>query len=410
MNVRARVAALFDSHPRMLWFLAFGSFLNATGMSFIWPLTTVYIHEHLGRSMTVAGTVLLVHSAGAMLGQLVGGWLHDRTGARPVMLTGLMGAALATALLAATSAWPAYVAGMILYGFTAAMAVPPVNAMVARAWPGQGRRAFNFNYVASNIGVAVGTALGGVLADRSFALAFGGASVLFLLYAVFAAAFIREEQLPAEESGAGTAGRAADGHAGPIPWAPIVALFVAFVSLTVVYSQWQTGNSIRTQQLGFGLSAFSALWTLNGVLIFVGQPVLGLMVRLLRRATAQMVAGTVLYALAFGVLLTSDRYGVFVTSMVLLTFGEMLLWPIFPATVARLSPPERRGSLQGFILSGQTIGRMIGPLLGGMLYDAAGYAAQMKVMTSGLIVPLLAILVYARTRRPAEGARQRDAV
>ncbi|MEW8979483.1 MAG: MFS transporter [Symbiobacterium sp.] len=405
MNAKARLRVLFSAYPRMLWFLSIGSFLNSTGTSFIWPLTTVYIHEHLGRSMTVAGTVLLLHSGGAMLGQLVGGWFHDRVGPRPVMLTGLLGATAATAMLGLTASWPAYVACMIVYGFMASLPLPPVNALLSRTWPGHGRQAFNFNYVASNLGVAAGTALGGFLADRSFSLAFGGASVLFLLYALFAAAFIREEHLVTEaEEGSGVR-RPASEPEGPVPWPPIAMLFVAFLCLTIVYSQWQTGNSIRTQQLGFGLSAFSVLWTLNGLLIFFGQPVVALVMRLLPKAPAQMVLGTVLYALAFGVLLTSDRYAIFVTSMVLLTFGEMLIMPVFPATVARLSPPAMRGRLQGIILSGQTIGRMLGPLLGGMLFDAAGYNTQISVMTSGLVLPLALILVFARTRWAAEAAR-----
>ncbi|WP_050742160.1 MDR family MFS transporter [Symbiobacterium thermophilum] len=402
MNLTARLRAAVDGYPRMLWFLAIGSFLNSTGMSFIWPLTTIYIHEHLGRSMTVAGTVLLLHSAGAMLGQLAGGWCHDRIGPRPVMLGGLLAAAAVTAVLGWTTAWPVYVACMVLYGIAVALPLSPVNAMVARSWPGQGRRAFNFNYVASNLGVAAGTALGGVLADRSFALAFGGASCLFLVYTLFTAAFIREERLPAEPFDEGAYPRREAVPEGPVPWAPIAALCAGFLCVTLVYSQWQTGNSIRTQELGFGLSAFSLLWTLNGALIFVGQPVIGLIARVLQRAASQMMLGVALLALAFGVLLTSDRYGIFVLSMVLLTFGEMLLWPVFPASVAHLSPPSMRGRLQGFILSSGTIGRMIGPLLGGMLYDAFGYATQISVMTAGLVVPALAILVYERTRRVAE--------
>jgi MFS family permease len=124
-------------------------------------------------------------------------------------------------------------------------------------------------------------------------------------------------------------------------------------------------------------------------------------VRLVRRSAAQMVLGTLLYGVAFGVLFTSTRYPIFVTSMVILTLGEMLLWPAVPAAVARLSPPSRRGTLQGLILSGGTFGRMLGPLLGGLLYDRAGFHTVLAVMVAGLLVPLAAIAVYARTQ-PAE--------
>jgi len=404
---RAHLLARFDAYPRLLWMLGIGNFLNSVGFAFIWPMTTIYIHDYLGRSMTVAGVVLLFHSAGAALGQLVGGWLCDRIGARPVMLSGLVASALLTAMLGLYEAWPIYVAGMILFGFAVSLPGPPINALVARAWPDGGRRAFNFTYVAHNVGVAVGTVLGGLLADVSFALAFFGATALFGLFALFTLVAIRPERADWQEGAEGATARSGGGPEWPVPWLPIAALFVAYLCLWLIYIQWQVGGSVHMQAIGYDLSAYSVLWTLNGALIFLGQPLLAWVVRHVRRSVGQMSLGVVLYALSFGLLLTSSHYGVFVASMVLLTFGEMLLWPIIPASVARLSPPTRRGTLQGFILSGATFGRMLGPLLGGMLYDAAGFHAQIAVMGAGLVVPLLAVLLFQRTQ-PAAAAAEGD--
>jgi len=41
----------------------------------------------------------------------------------------------------------------------------------------------------------------------------------------------------------------------------------------------------------------------------------------------------------------------------------------------------------------------VGPLIGGMLYDAVGFYRLIAVMTAGLAVPLGSILVYARSKR-----------
>lgn len=404
MEVRRRIAALTDAYPRMLWLLAFGSFLNIGGLSFLWPLTTIYMHEHLGQPLTVAGLVLLFHSGGAALGQLAGGWLYDRIGARPVMLSALFASSLLTGLLGFFDAFPLYVAVMIAFGFTASLVFPSINALVAKAWPGGGRRAFNFLYVANNIGVAFGTALGGLIAGRSFAMAFLSASGLFLLFALFVLFTIRDrkamEGTPSPEATAELAA-AREGREAPVPWLPIGALFVAFLALWLIYVQWTATVSVHMKANGHELASYSMLWTLNGVLIVLGQPLLAAVVRYVRRSSAQMLLGTVLYAVAFGVLLTSTRYPAFVTSMVILTFGEMLLWPAVPAAVARLSPPSRRGRLQGFILSASTFGRMLGPLVGGLLYDHFGFATLAAVMAAGLIIPLMAFALYGRTQ-PAE--------
>ncbi|MFZ5818203.1 MAG: MFS transporter [Bacillota bacterium] len=409
MQLRSRLTVFVDAYPRMLWLLAFGSFLNLVGLSFLWPLTTVYIHSHLGRPMTVAGVVLLLHSGSAALGQLAGGWLFDRIGARPVMLTGLFTSALLLGLLGLFESWPLYVGVMIAFGFTASLSFPAINALVARAWPGGGRRAFNFLYVANNVGVALGTALGGVIADRSFAAAFLSAGAAFLLFGLFVLLLIRDRrgmEGEATPEAAAELAAAREGREGPIPWPPLAALFVTFLMAWLIYVQWQSAVSVHMQAHGYQLAAYSVLWTLNGGLIVLGQPLLALLVRRLPGSAAQIGLGILLYAAAFLILLTDDAYAVFVASMVILTLGEMLIWPAVPAAVARLSPPSRRGTLQGLILSGATIGRMLGPLLGGLLYDHFGFATLLLVMTGGLVIPLAAIGLYARTE-PIEDSSAR---
>lgn len=41
--------------PRALWLLIIGMAVNVTGSSFLWPLNTIYIHDHLGKSLSMAG-------------------------------------------------------------------------------------------------------------------------------------------------------------------------------------------------------------------------------------------------------------------------------------------------------------------------------------------------------------------
>jgi predicted MFS family arabinose efflux permease len=404
VNAVARFRHTVSEYPRMLWLLAMGSFLNAVGLAFLWPINSIYIHEQLGKPLTVAGIVLLLNSGGAMVGNLTGGALFDRLGARPVLLTGLFAAALTIALPAVFDSWPLYVAVMILFGFAIALAFPAMNALAAKVWPAGGRRAFNFLYVANNVGVAVGTAVGGLVASYSFKLAFALAAAAICLYGIFAWAFIQDKNDPAPAlvSEDGERPIPADSPELPVPWAPIIALFVALFLLWLVYCQWASAVAVHMQDLGFNLASYSILWTLNGVLIFAGQPVIAMVVKRLRTLSAQMLLGTVLLAVAFGSLLVSGGYAAFVVSMVVLTFGEMLLWPTIPAAVARLSPPSRRGFLQGFISSAATFGRMLGPLFGGLLYDHVPFSVLLTVMVSLLVLPLLSITVYARTRTGRE--------
>ena len=57
---------------------------------------------------------------------------------------------------------------LVLLGFGGGMIVPAIYAMAGAVWPNGGRQTFNAIYLAQNIGVALGAALGGFVAEFSF--------------------------------------------------------------------------------------------------------------------------------------------------------------------------------------------------------------------------------------------------
>jgi predicted MFS family arabinose efflux permease len=394
----ARLNQHLRSYPPLLRLLALIQLLYVAGLSFVWPVTAVYIRQVMGHDLTVAGLVLFLHSGASALGNLAGGWLFDRIGARPVVVLGMGAAGALMAVPGLVTSWPLYVAVMVLFGFAVAMPFPAVNALAARTWPAGGRRAFNFIYVAHNAGVALGTALGGILAARSFSLAFLGAGSISLGAALLVLLFVRE---PGPVAGTGRAEVAAarDGGGVPIPWVPVLALLSGLLVAWVVYVQWQGPLAVHMQALGIGLPAYSALWTINGAVIVVGQPLLALALRHVSSLTGQLLLGTLLYGGAMGLLVGSHAYPFFVAGMVVLTFGEMLIWPGVPAAIDQVAPPERRGLLQGAVGSVSAAGRMVGPLVGGLFYDHLGFGALVLGMLALLAVPLAAFWWYGRFRR-----------
>lgn len=75
--------------PRALKILIIGMFINVTGASFLWPLNTIYIHNHLGKSLTVAGLVLMLNSGASVAGNLCGGFLFDKIGGFKSIMLGI---------------------------------------------------------------------------------------------------------------------------------------------------------------------------------------------------------------------------------------------------------------------------------------------------------------------------------
>lgn len=50
--------------------------------------------------------------------------------------------------------------------------------------------------------------------------------------------------------------------------------------------------------------------------------------------------------------------------MIILTFGEMFVWPAVPTIANYLAPQGKQGQYQGVVNSASTVGKAFGPLIG----------------------------------------------
>src|SRR5699024_11857353 len=55
-----------------------GATTQVTADSCIWPLNTIYIHNEVGKSLALAGLILMFNQGSAISGNLVGGTLFDK--------------------------------------------------------------------------------------------------------------------------------------------------------------------------------------------------------------------------------------------------------------------------------------------------------------------------------------------
>ena len=87
-------------------------------------------------------------------------------------------------------------------------------------------------------------------------------------------------------------------------------------------------------------------------------------------------------------------FSMFVTAMVILTIGEMFVWPAVPTLASQLAPKGREGFYQGIVNSTATVGRMLGPFVGGVLVDQYGMTAMFLILTSFMALAIIPSLYY----------------
>ena len=381
--------------PRALWLLIIGMAVNSTGSSFLWPLNTIYIHNHLGKSLSMAGLVLLFNSGASVIGNLFGGSLFDKLGGYKSILLGIVISLLAVIGLSIWHGWPEYVIFLTIIGLGTGVIFPAMYAMAGSVWIEGGRKAFNSMYVAQNLGVAIGAALGGIVADYSFQLIFLANTIMYIIFLLIAIFGYKGITLnPSKQT--------KKQQDSPIQnKRNLKALFIlcsGYLLCWVAYVQWTTTIASYTQQIHISLSQYSFLWTINGALIVLGQPLLNLVLkRLNSNLKAQMIIGIVIFILSFVVVGNTHAFPGFLVGMIILTIGEMFIWPAVPTVAFSLAPKGREGFYQGIVNSTATGGRMIGPLLGGMLADLYSMHTLFIVLTGIFVIAIFTTAIYDRS-------------
>ena len=89
----------------------------------------------------------------------------------------------------------------------------------------------------------------------------------------------------------------------------------------------------------------------------------------------------------------------FVIGMVILTFGEMFVWPAVPTIANQLAPKGKVGKYQGIVNSASTVGKALGPLFGGLLVDLFNMRMMFLTMIILLGVAIIILSLLRKVRR-----------
>ncbi len=383
--------------PKALWLLVIAMVINVTGASFLWPLNTIYIHQELGKSLSVAGLVLMANAGAGIIGNLIGGRLFDRIGGYKTILLGITITMVSAFTLAFYHTWIYYVVLMVGLGFGSGITYPSMYAMAGSVWPAGGRKAFNAVYVAQNLGVAVGAALAGLVASIRFDYIFfanGFMYIIFFLIAFFGFRNIKVDTTETSQTTVFDQGMAIENKAR---FKALLIMCIGFIICWIAYVQWQSTISVHTQSLGISLTQYSVIWTVNGALIVLGQPIISILIKKwFHTLKAQIYFGLAIFMVSFFVVAQAEVFMIFVVAMIILTIGEMFVWPAVPTIAHQLAPKGKVGFYQGVVNSVATGGRMIGPFLGGVVVDLFGMQALFYGLMMFFMVGFISTYLYDR--------------
>ncbi|WP_328348431.1 MFS transporter [Streptomyces violaceus] len=374
-----------------------------------------FLAEHLGTAIGMAGWLV-----GFVLGLrtfsqqglfVVGGWLVDRFGVRPVVLAGCVLRIAGFAWLGYAEANWAVIGAVLVIGFAAALFSPAVESEVARqavVWEEEGRgsrtRLLALFSVAGQAGAFVGPLLGGLLLAVDFRTAcLAGAAVFVLVLAGHL--WLMPQHIPGR-----VRTRERGGARVLLRNRRFLGLCGAYGSYLLAYNQLYLALPDEVRRAAGSQAPLSWLFALSSVLVvFTQLPVTrwaGNRLDLRR----SMTAGLLLIAAGFAVVAAARPAGWTGVAgllpaagfVVLLTVGQMLVVPAARAWVPDLAEEGRIGLYMGALSSVSGLIVLAGSAATGSLLDLGLPAAVPWLVLAA--VPALTVVLLPRREERAEGA------
>jgi len=393
-----RTVRLFHSYPRQFWLLFVSALVSAAGGHLIWPFMTIYLHERLMVPLATVGVVFAITSLSGYFSQLVGGPFVDRFGRKPAILLSWIAESFIVAAFGFVGSLEVFGVLFILSSLAWPISSIAINAMVADlVGPERRPSAYALQRIAMNVGVAIGPAIGGFIATRSYRLSFLLAASSFAILILPCLFFIRETRpqapLAREREGRTGYGRVMRDF-------PFLGFAGAFALMNLAYAQMMIYLPVYIKEnYGIPESGYGFILATNALMVVFFQFAVTRVTERYPRLPV-MAVGAFLIATGLGSVALFHTYFLFLSSMIIYTVGELVTAPTATAFVADAAPVTMRGTYMAVYGLCFSFGWGLGPIVGGVLHDTLGPAYIWHGAFLTGVISMAAFLLLSRVSRP----------
>lgn len=383
---------LYLEYPPQYWVMIAGVVISTAGGSMIWPFLLIYVSAKLNMPLSTVATLISINAGTGLLSSFLAGTLADKIGRKVVMNFSLTLNGIVYFFLMQAETYPQFVILMILVGLSNPLYQVGADAMLADIIPSEKRTdAYAVSRIANNAAFALGPAVGGFLAATSYNLAFYGAAAGYLIYSLLLF-FLAHETLekhkgpPNQLESRQVQGQ--DGYANVFRDKGFV-LFVAMMSIGLIAPSilWILMPVYAKINFGIPENLYGWIPTTNALMCVLVQYPVTQITRKYKTLPVTAI-GMLTYAMGVGSVALMSGFNGFWLSMVILTFGELIVVPTASKYVADVAPANLRGRYMGVYWLGWGLARTLAPLIGGFLNDAI---APRAIWVGGLVIGLISV-------------------
>lgn len=385
---------LFREFPSRFWLVVVASFIDGIGSTLLFPFFALYITKKFNVGMTEAGIVLGLFSLFGLLGGMVGGALTDKLGRKNLIIFGLVFSALSTLTLGFVNDLRVLYPLAVLIGSLSNIAGPAQNAMVADILPEEQRQeGFGVLRVAGNLAWIIGPTIGGLVANQSFFALFVIDSVVSCIVAAFFYRLIPETMPEAHEtSKPQSVLHTFIGYRQVVRDLAFMAFLLASILMLVVYQQAYSSLSVFLRDYhNVSTQGYGFLLTSSAIVVVLFQFWVSRLIKS-RPPFLMMAFGTLFYMIGFGMFGFVSAYYLFVTAIVVITTGEMIVVPTSQALAANFAPEDMRGRYMAVYGLSWALPSTLGPAAAGYVLD--NFNPNLLWYIGGILCAVAAFFFY----------------
>lgn len=345
--------------------VALVAFVNMLGYAIIIPILYSY-SKKFGLTDFQNGLLFASYSVCQFISTPIIGRLSDKYGRKPSLLVSIMGTALSFFVMAFAPNVAFLFIARMLDGITAGN-VPVIFAIISDTTkPEERAKAFGFIGSAFNFGFIFGPAIAAFTIGFGSAVPFIIAGLITTLAAVLAHVYLPETN---EHMGEVARGKLFD---FPKMWQTLfdpnvgmtfvisLIFFLAFACALIYGFQPFTMNVLKITE-----SQNAQLFTLFGVVGLIAQNLLVHRISMAFGMKRSFSLSMVFTALSFVIMYLSRSIPLFLLGSVILAIANSVAQTLIPTILSQEADAKSQGTIMGLNGSYQSIGMIVGPILGG---------------------------------------------
>ena len=354
-----------DKH---FWFLMLNVAVSGLSGTMLGPFMSVFLKKELGISI---GAVSFLYFVSGLLGTFsvfLMGWLVDRYGRKWIYVFGnAQNFILPAALMRITNFAQAFPFTSLNGVMDSATRTSQTTIIADQVEESKRNTAYGVSRIVGNAAWIVAPIIGGLILAGTTNF-----QKLFIVSAIIGGIGVFLFIVLVPESRKADLDRPKLPRLGVLRDHSLLVLCVASLSAMLFYSQFYSLLPIfATQVKGLSYPEVGALFSISGATVVALQFPTSTWLEKVPRQTGYIV-GVVILALGITSIGLAPSFHWLLVSVVLMTIGENMFFPIASVLVTEIAPEAERGMYVGAFSLFLSIGSNLSPLLGGTIWQGTG--------------------------------------